>query len=248
MMQPKEAINDFVIKFANVNGTGSASANGMFAKAIFRMGIPVSPRNIFPSNIQGLPTWYEVRISQDGYLGRRGGIDMMVSVNPQSFAKDVGEVDPGGYMLYDSTKPLDLRHVRRDIHYLGIPLTEMCLREYTDSRQRQLFKNVIYVGALSALLNIDFAILKDLVSEQFKGKEKLITPNIHALEMGHQFASTHFECPLGIQLKAGEQTPKHIQEFDQILMDGNTATPHWGLFTLAPRLLPGTPLRPQHRS
>ena len=131
MMQPKEAINDFVIKFANVNGTGSASANGMFAKAIFRMGIPVSPRNIFPSNIQGLPTWYEVRISQDGYLGRRGGIDMMVSVNPQSFAKDVGEVEPGGYMLYDSTKPLDLRHVRRDIHYLGIPLTDMCLREYT---------------------------------------------------------------------------------------------------------------------
>ena len=222
-MQAKQSINDFVIKFANVNGTGSASANGMFAKAIFRMGIPVSPRNIFPSNIQGLPTWYEVRISRDGYLGRRGGIDMMVSVNPQSFAKDVGEVEPGGYMLYDSTKPLDLRHVRRDIHYLGIPLTEMCLREYTDSRQRQLFKNVIYVGALSALLNIDFAILKDLVGEQFKGKEKLITPNIHALEMGHQYATAHFECPLGIHLKAGEQTPKHIQEFDQILMDGNTA-------------------------
>jgi Pyruvate/2-oxoacid:ferredoxin oxidoreductase gamma subunit/NAD-dependent dihydropyrimidine dehydrogenase PreA subunit len=157
IMQPKESINDFVIKFANVNGTGSASANGMFAKAIFRMGIPVSPRNIFPSNIQGLPTWYEVRVSRDGYLGRRGGIDMMVSVNPQSFAKDVGEVEPGGYMLYDSTKPLDLRHVRRDINYLGIPLTEMCLREYTDSRQRQLFKNVIYVGALAALLNIDFS-------------------------------------------------------------------------------------------
>ena len=195
MMQPKAAINDFVIKFANVNGTGSASANGMFAKAIFRMGIPVSPRNIFPSNIQGLPTWYEVRISQDGYLGRRGGIDMMVSVNPQSFAKDVGEVEPGGYMLYDSTKPLDLRHVRRDIHYLGIPLTEMCLREYTDSRQRQLFKNVIYVGALSALLNIDFSILKDLVSEQFKGKEKLITPNIHALEMGHQYACLLYTSP-----------------------------------------------------
>ena len=148
----------------------------------------------------------------------------MVSVNPQSFAKDVSEVDPGGYMVYDATKPLDLRHVRRDIHYLGIPLTEMCLREYTDSRQRQLFKNVIYVGALAALLNIDFSILKDLVSEQFKGKEKLITPNIQALEMGHQYASTHFECPLAIHLKAGEQNPKHIEEFDHILMDGNTAT------------------------
>ena len=170
-MQPKQAINDFVIKFANVNGTGSASANGMFAKAIFRMGIPVSPRNIFPSNIQGMPTWYEVRVSQDGYLGRRGGTDIMVCVNPQSMAQDVAGVEPGGYFVYDNTKPLEPRFLRDDIHYIGLPLTEICLREYTDARQRLLFKNVIYVGALAALLNIDFTILKDLVSGQFKGKE-----------------------------------------------------------------------------
>ncbi len=222
-MQAKHAVNDFVIKFANVNGTGSASANGMFAKAIFRMGIPVSPRNIFPSNIQGMPTWYEVRVSEAGYLGRRGGTDIMVCVNPQSMAKDVAAVDPGGYFVYDSTKPLDLRMVRDDIHYIGIPFTEICLREYTDARQRLLFKNVIYVGALAALLNIDFEILKNLVEDQFKGKEKLITPNIYALELGYQYAHEHFECPMAIRLERGREVAKHIRDFDQILMDGNTA-------------------------
>jgi len=222
-MQVKQSVNDFVIKFANVNGTGSASANGMFAKAIFRMGIPVSPRNIFPSNIQGMPTWYEVRVSEDGYLGRRGGTDIMVCVNPQSMAKDVAEVEPGGYFVYDNTKPLDLRYVRDDIHYIGIPLTEICLREYTDARQRLLFKNVIYVGALAALLNMDFAVLKDLVGDQFKGKEKLITPNIYALELGYQYASNNFECPIGIRVESGRAVAKHIKDFDNILMDGNTA-------------------------
>ncbi|MEO1079436.1 MAG: 2-oxoacid:acceptor oxidoreductase subunit alpha [Pseudomonadota bacterium] len=222
-MKARTAINDFVIKFANVNGTGSASANGMFAKAIFRMGIPVSPRNIFPSNIQGMPTWYEVRVSESGYLGRRGGTDIMVCVNPQSMAKDVKDVDPGGYFIYDSTKPLDLCYQRDDIHYVGIPLTQICLREYTDARQRLLFKNVIYVGALAALLDMDFEILKDLVEDQFKGKEKLITPNIYALELGYQYAHEHFECPMGMRLQSGRAVAKHISDFDQILMDGNTA-------------------------
>ena len=222
-MHTKQAVNDFVIKFANVNGTGSASANGMFAKAIFRMGIPVSPRNIFPSNIQGMPTWYEVRVSEAGYLGRRGGTDIMVCVNPQSMAKDVAAVDPGGYFVYDCTKPLDLRLVRDDIHYIGLPLTEICLREYTDARQRLLFKNVIYVGAMAALLNMDFEVLKDLVGDQFKGKEKLITPNIHALELGYQYAHEHFDCPISLRLERGREVAKHISDFDQILMDGNTA-------------------------
>jgi 2-oxoglutarate ferredoxin oxidoreductase subunit alpha len=195
----------------------------MFAKAIFRMGIPVSPRNIFPSNIQGMPTWYEVRVSQDGYLGRRGGTDIMVCVNPQSMAKDVEGVEPGGYFVYDSTKPLEPRFIRDDIHYIGLPLTEICLREYTDARQRLLFKNVIYVGALAALLNIDFTILKDLVSDQFKGKERLITPNIYALELGYQHAQANFNCPLSIRLERGHKVAKHIEDFDNILMDGNTA-------------------------
>jgi 2-oxoglutarate ferredoxin oxidoreductase subunit alpha len=222
-MRCRQAINDFVVKFANVNGTGSASANALFAKSIFRMGIPVSPRNIFPSNIQGLPTWYEVRVSHKGYLGRRGGVDLMVSVNPQSMERDVREVEPGGYFLYDSTKPLDVRYIRDDVNYIGIPLTEICLREYKDNRQRQLFKNVIYVGALAALLDIDFQVLKDLVADQFKGKEKLVTPNIHALELGHQHAVKHFDCPIGLRLQRGLNIAPHILATNHILMDGNTA-------------------------
>lgn len=217
-MRRIESTNDFVIKFANVNGTGSASANNMFAKAVFRMGVPVSPKNIFPSNIQGLPTWYEVRVSEKGYLGRRGGVDFMVCVNPQSMARDVQEVLPGGYFLYDNTKPLDLRFVRQDVHYIGIPLTEICLREYTDPRKRQLFKNIIYVGALASLFKMDFDVLKNLVSDQFEGKEKLIAPNIHALELGYQYAETHYSGVCGITIKTSDNVG------DRILLDGNTAT------------------------
>ncbi|CBL44538.1 2-ketoglutarate: nadp oxidoreductase, alpha subunit [gamma proteobacterium HdN1] len=216
-MQRINAVNDFVIKFANVNGTGSASANNLFAKAVFRMGVPVVPKNIFPSNIQGLPTWYEVRVSEKGYLGRRGGTDIMVSVNPQSMVRDAQEVEPGGYFIYDSTKPLDPRLLRSDVQFIGIPLTDMCLRTYTDPRQRQLFKNVIYIGALAALLDIEFGVLKDLISDQFEGKEKLIAPNVHALEMGHQYARTHYECPLSIRVERRDLVG------DAILLDGNTA-------------------------
>ena len=213
-----KAINELVIKFANVNGTGSASANQMFAKAIFRMGIPVTPKNIFPSNIQGLPTWYEVRISEKGYKGRREGIDLIVAVNPQSMDKDVKSVRPGGYFFYDCTRPLDIRHVRDDIHYIGVPLTDICRQEYTDPRQRQLFKNVIYVGALAALLDIEFNVLSDLVGDQFKGKEKLIAPNIHALELGYQYANNHFKCPLDIRVERRDLVK------EQILTTGNNAT------------------------
>ena len=212
-----QSINEFVIKFANVNGTGSASANHLFAKALFRMGIPVSPKNIFPSNIQGLPTWYEVRVSEAGYLGRRGGVDILVGMNAQSMEQDVAEVEPGGYFIYDNTKRLDPRLLRQDISFIGLPLTEICIREYRDPKQRQLFKNVLYVGALAALLNMDFTVLKDLVSDQFKGKEKLIAPNIHALELGFQYAQDHYSCPLGIQVKISDKTA------DAILLDGNAA-------------------------
>ncbi|MEH6587876.1 MAG: 2-oxoacid:acceptor oxidoreductase subunit alpha [Halioglobus sp.] len=216
-MKQIKSVNDFVIKFANVNGTGSASANNMFAKALFRMGLPVSPKNIFPSNIQGLPTWYEVRVSEKGYLGRRGGIDIALSVNPQSMAQDIKEVRSGGYFIYDNTKPLDLRLMRDDVNIIGIPLTRICNDEYKDPRQRQLFKNVIYVGALAALLDMDFKVLTDLVADQFKGKEKLILPNIHALELGHQYARSNFECPIGISVKTADAVG------DQVLLDGNTA-------------------------
>ena len=213
-----KALNNFVVKFANVNGSGSSSANHMFAKAVFRMGLPVSARNIFPSNIQGLPTWYEIRINENGHLGRRGEtVDIMLSVNPQSMAGDVKEVEPGGYFIYDNTKPLDLRLIRNDINYIGIPLTQMTNTEYTEPRLRQLFKNVIYVGALAALIDMDFEVLTRLVGDQFKAKEKLIQPNIHALEMGYKYAKQHFDCPMGLRLEKRDLVGGHI------FVDGNTA-------------------------
>ncbi|MCG8670274.1 MAG: 2-oxoacid:acceptor oxidoreductase subunit alpha, partial [Pseudomonadales bacterium] len=210
-------VNDFVIKFANVNGTGSSSANHLFAKAVFRMGVPVSPRNIFPSNIQGLPTWYEVRVNDKGFLGRREGVDIMVAMNAQSMKEDYAAVRTGGYFIYDSTMPLPREYSRSDISHIGLPLAETCLTEYSDPRQRLLFKNVMYVGALAALLNMDFEVIKNLVGEQFKGKEKLIAPNIHALELGHQFAKNNYECPISVTVEKSDAVG------DRILMEGNAA-------------------------
>ena len=210
-------VNDFVVRFANVNGTGSASANHMFAKSIFRMGIPVTPKNIFPSNIQGLPTWYDVRISEKGYLGRKEGVDLMVCMNPQSMQKDIATVSAGGYFLYDSTKLLHSDYIRKDITYIGIPITDICNKEYSDPRQRQLFKNIIYVGALSTLLDIEFGVLEALVSEQFKGKEKLIAPNINALQLGVKYVQEHYSYPLNIRVERRDLLK------DKILLNGNKA-------------------------
>jgi 2-oxoglutarate ferredoxin oxidoreductase subunit alpha len=209
--------NQFVIKFANVNGTGSASANRLFSKAVFRMGVPISPKNIFPSNIQGLPTWYEVRINENGFLGRRGGIDIMVGVNPQSMERDIAEVEKGGYFIYDSTKPLDKRLLRNDIDFIGIPFMERCREVYKDERQRLLFRNIMYVGALAALLDMEFDVLIGLVSDQFKGKEKLIAPNVQALEMGYNAAKELPACPIAYRIQRRDKVG------NKILMDGNAA-------------------------
>lgn len=210
-----ESLNEFVIKFSNVNGSGSASANGMFAKAVFRMGIPVAPRNIFPSNIQGLPTWFEVRVSEKGHMGRRGGVDFMVAMNPQTLDDDVAELEAGGCLLYDSTRARDFD--RDDISVVGIPITALCLSEFGNSKQRQLFKNMVYLGALSPLVGIEFDVLVSLVAEQFPGKEHLMAPNIKALEIGRDYALEHFGCPLGLRLKRCDKND------GQILIDGNTA-------------------------
>ena len=210
-------INKFVIKFANVNGTGSASANSLFSKAIFRMGIPISPKNIFPSNIQGLPTWYEVRVNENGFLGRRGGIDIMVCMNLQSMERDIAELQKGGYFIYDSSRPLDPSLKRNDIDFIGIPLMESCRESYKDERQRQLFRNVMYVGALAFLLEIEMDVLKGLIGEQFKGKEKLITPNVQALEMGYDLAKKVHGNPIAFQLLRRDKVG------NKILMDGNSA-------------------------
>ena len=212
-----EAVNDFVVKFANVNGSGSASANQLFAKAILRMGVPVSTRNIFPSNIQGLPTWFEVRVSEASYLGRRGGVDLMVAMNPQTWDKDIASIDPGGYLFYDSTKPMPESKFRSDINVIGVPLTQICNREYSDPRQRQLFKNIIYVGALAALLDMDIAIIEKLIGEQFQGKDKLIAPNVHALHMGRDYAKAHLKCPIGLRVQRADAVR------DRIFVEGNSA-------------------------
>jgi len=216
-MKRIEAVNDFVIKFANVNGSGSASANELFAKAIMRMGVSVSPRNIFPSNIQGLPTWYEARVSDRGYQGRRGGIDMMVAMNPQTWDADVAELEPGGYLFYDSTRPMPPDKYRTDIHVLGMPLTEVCNAVYSDPRQRQLFKNIVYVGALSILLAVDAQAIEQLFAEQYKGKEKLLDSNVRALHLGRDFARENLPSPLGIRVERSNSVGA------QIFVDGNSA-------------------------
>jgi len=208
-------INDFVVKFATVNGSGSASANGIFAKTLFRMGIPVSPKNIFPSNIQGLPTWYEVRVSEAGYLARRDGIDLMVAMNPQTFREDLGEIAPGGWLFYDSTLPRVWP--RDDITVLGVPIAEMCAAKWKDTRQRQLFKNMVYVGALTALLDMDLKVLESTVADQLKGKEKLVAANMEAITLGREYALKHFDCPLPIRLRHAEGAK------GKILVTGNDA-------------------------
>jgi len=190
-MKPASRVNDFVVKFANVNGSGSASANGLFARAVLRMGVPVAARNIFPSNIQGLPTWYEVRVVEAGWRGRRGGVDLMVAMNPQTWNKDLAEIDAGGYVFHDSTKEQPPSKFRDDVTALGMPLTAICNATYSDPRQRQLFKNIIYLGALSSLLGIDAAEVERLFGEQFKGKEALLDSNRKAFTMGHDYASAN---------------------------------------------------------
>src|ERR1700721_1342744 len=214
---PIQSVNDFVIRFANVNGSGSASANLLFARSILRMGAPIAPRNIFPSNIQGLPTWYEVRVSERGWLGALGRTDVMVAMNPQTFDKDVASIEPGGYLFYDSSRSGAPSRLRSDIVTLGMPLTEICAREYADLRQRQLFKNIVYVGALAALLDIEIGEVERLIGEQFKGKDRLIAPNLRALRIGYDDARSRFACPLAIRVVRSDAAG------NRILADGNFA-------------------------
>jgi 2-oxoglutarate ferredoxin oxidoreductase subunit alpha len=211
------SVNNFVVRFANVNGSGSASANEMFARAVLRMGVPVGTRNIFPSNIQGLPTWYEVRISQEGDLGTRGGVDLMVAMNPQTWDRDVAAIEPGGYLLYDSTRPVPASRFRSDITVVGIPLTAICSQRYPEPRLRQLFKNMVYLGALSALINLDLAAIDSLISEQFRGKERLIEPNTAAVRIGRDWTLENVPCPLGLKLEPSDAVG------DRIFIDGNSA-------------------------
>ena len=207
--------NDFVIKFANVTGSGSASANQMFAKAVFRMGIPVSPKNIFPSNIQGLPTWFEIRINKNGYLGSKGSVDLSVAMNPQSYNQDVEELNSGGYLLYDSSWKRNF--YRDDINVIEIPLTSLCVESFTNAKQRALFKNIAYVGALSVLLDMEYEIFEELISEQFASKKNLIEPNLKALNIGRDYVLNNLPYPIGLTLERMDKND------GKILISGNEA-------------------------
>ena len=212
-----ESVNDFVVRFANVNGSGSASANLLFARAVMRMGVPVATRNIFPSNIQGLPTWFEVRVCEQGWLGARGGADFVVAMNPQTWDKDVASIEYGGYLFYDCSRPIPASKFREDLTVIGVPLTEICNREYNDARQRQLMKNIMGLGALSAVLDMDVSVIEALLSEQFKGKQKLIDANLKALAIGRDWALSNLQCPIGLRVKKADAVG------DRIYVEGNAA-------------------------
>ncbi len=209
--------NDFAFKIATANGTGSASANGLIMQAIFRMGVPVTGKNVFPSNIQGLPTWYEIRVSKDGYTARTPHFDLMVALNPASYAKDVAEVRGGGWLMFDSTWPLDERLKRADVTYLGVPLADMCNSAFKGVRERILMKNIAYAGALAALLDMDTDIIRALLNEKYGAKQALMDSNNKAVDLGYNYASENFNCPLPIHLARMDATK------DSILIDGNTS-------------------------
>src|SRR5262245_61014801 len=210
-------VNDFVIKLANVNGTGSASANTLLMKSIFRMGIPVMGKNYFPSNIQGLPTWYEVRVTRDGYVARSGRLDIMVAMNAETYARDLKEVNPGGYLIYDSSWPRPALLKRDDITILGVPLARMCNETFKGVRARILLKNIMYAGVLVALLEIDLDVMRALLGESYASKKSLLDSNVQALEIGYNYAREHFPCPLPIRVTRMDKTSNHI------LIDGNTS-------------------------
>jgi len=209
--------NDFVVKVANVNGTGSSSANSLLMKSIFHMGVPVIGKNYFPSNIQGLPTWYEIRVSKDGHVARSGRVDLMVAMNAQTYLQDRDEVSPGGYLLYDSSWPRDERLARDDITLLGVPLSRICNEAFTSARARILMKNITYVGVLSALLDIDRAVISDQLKRTFAGKEHLFDANMKAIQLGYDYAVEHFSCPLRFRVEPLDDTE------DMMMIDGNTA-------------------------
>jgi 2-oxoglutarate ferredoxin oxidoreductase subunit alpha len=213
----QDRVNDFVLKLANVNGTGSASANTLLMKSIFRMGVPVMGKNYFPSNIQGLPTWYEIRVTRDGYVARSGRVDIMVAMNAETYAKDVREVSPGGYLIYDSTWPRPALLKRDDITIIGMPFAKLCNETFQGVRARILLKNIMYSGALAALLDLDVELMRAMLAESYANKKALLDSNVQALEIGYNYAKERFQCPLPLRVERMDKTSDHI------MIDGNTA-------------------------
>src|ERR1700729_3809918 len=210
-------VNDFAIKIATVNGTGSASANTLLMKSIFRSGIPVMGKNYFPSNIQGLPTWYEIRVTKDGYVSRTGRVDIMVAMNAETYAKDVKEVTPGGFLIYDSTWPRPALLKREDITVVGVPLAKLCNENFNGVRTRILMKNICYAGVLAALLDLDLTRIRELLAETYAKKPQLVDSNMQAIQLGYAYARANFTCPLPLHVQKMEATAGHL------IIDGNTA-------------------------
>ncbi len=217
-MTTKPTVNEFMIRVANVNGTGSASANALLMKSLFRMGLPVSGKNYFPSNIQGLPTWYEIRTSGSGHLGRTRRVDIMVAMNAETYQKDLTDTASGGYLIYDSTWPRNTLLSRDDVTILGVPLSKMCNENFPTARARILMKNVAYVGVIAALLDIDLDVIKQLLNETFRAKANLLDANQLAIDLGYNYAQENFSCPLPFRAKRLDKTLNHI------VIDGNTAS------------------------
>ena len=209
--------NDFVVKVATVNGTGSASANSMLMQAIFRMGIPVSGKNVFPSNIQGLPTWYEIRVNKHGHLARSPDVDLMLAMNPKTYEQDINEVRPGGAVIFDSSWPLDEELLRADVMFFGVPLSHMCVENFKADRERTLMKNIAYVGAVAALLAIDLEVIEGMLEEKFSAKQHLMDSNNVAIRLGYDYAMEHFDGLLRIRLEVMDGNR------DSVLMTGNMA-------------------------
>jgi 2-oxoglutarate ferredoxin oxidoreductase subunit alpha len=214
---PDTRVNDFTVKIATVNGTGSASANTLLMKSIFRSGIPVMGKNYFPSNIQGLPTWYEIRISRDGHVVRSGQVDIMVAMNAETYARDVREVAPGGYLVYDSTWPRPALLKRDDITVIGVPLARLCNENFDGVRTRILMKNICYAGVLAALLDLDLGRIRELLAETYAKKPALVESNMKAIQLGYDCARATFPCPLPLHIEKMAATAGHI------MIDGNTA-------------------------
>ncbi|MBK7251541.1 MAG: 2-oxoacid:acceptor oxidoreductase subunit alpha [Gammaproteobacteria bacterium] len=213
----QDRVNDFVIKIATVNGTGSASANALLMKSIFRSGIPVMGKNYFPSNIQGLPTWYEIRVSRDGYVARAGHVDIMVAMNAETYGKDLREVAAGGYLIYDSTWARPALLKREDVTVIGVPLAQMCNEHFSGVRTRILMKNICYAGVLAALLDIDLGVIRELLAETYAKKPQLVESNMKAIQLGYDYAREHYRCPLPLRTGKMDRTAGHI------MIDGNTA-------------------------
>jgi len=214
--QPQDRVNDFVIKVANVNGTGSASANTLLMKTVFRMGVPVVGKNYFPSNIQGLPTWYEIRVTKDNYMARSGRVDLMVAMNAETYTKDIREVSSGGFLLYDSSWPRATQLKRDDITILGVPLSRMCNETFQGVRARILLKNIMYAGVLAALLDLDVEVMKTLLNESYGSKKSLLDSNVQALEIGYHYAKEHLKQPMPMRVQRLDKTAGHV------MIDGNT--------------------------